>query len=627
MAVVDSLVVRKGSEFLPIDSYDNQMIDEIVYEGQSFHFAKQKDFTGTSEIVADNGVDEPIISLGVSGATSQVLLPIEYQQVEYIESTGTQYIDTGVIPTSNTTLEATIQFTKDYTNTTEKALSGITGDGAERLTFGYVSTVSTTNFYIGIANVNHTSNVAFDTKKHKFILQGNGTWSIDNQQGTINVDNLQTSRSIFVFARNNKTVIDAFSKMRLFSYKIYDENLLLLNLIPCYRKSDNVIGMYDLVNNVFYTNSGTGTFLKGANASPTPEAPIPIQNANDNGMSVILRGENLFNAQGEVAFGAGFSRFEFGNNYVTNRSVAQAAADFIVFSKTYPAGTYTISAKGEYGADNFAFHFLCTASFSGGTYNSYYKSYYSTFVRDESPYETITFTTTKDFSIGFAYSGYPTDFKKGTIYDIMLTPTSQAVEYKPYIEETVEIPTSVNNIPLIFTEYDKLLVDRLNNKVVYETYAFPYTYTGEESYSVSGWASDLGYGNYYQTIPKNNVAFTDVLASTHFKKGKWTQSTIMKTQTNIVTYTGTWYIVFKTDGTQSLDDFKAWIKSQYDAGTPVCVIAKRKYAIEHDITNTDLGQALLALATRKGTNYFEISSNLAPSQTDLSYWRQIIPNE
>ena len=29
-------------------------------------------------------------------------LPPEYQQVEYLESTGTQYIDTGVNPSSNT---------------------------------------------------------------------------------------------------------------------------------------------------------------------------------------------------------------------------------------------------------------------------------------------------------------------------------------------------------------------------------------------------------------------------------------------------------------------------------------------------------------------------------------------
>jgi len=35
---------------------------------------------------------------------------------------------------------------------------------------------------------------------------------------------------------------------------------------PCYRKSDNVIGMYDTVTKAFFVNSGSGTFTKGPNA-------------------------------------------------------------------------------------------------------------------------------------------------------------------------------------------------------------------------------------------------------------------------------------------------------------------------------------------------------------------------
>ena len=49
--------------------------------------------------------------------------------------------------------------------------------------------------------------------------------------------------------------------------KLYKNDELLRNFIPCYRKSDNVIGMLDLVNNVFYTNAGSGTFTKGNNVS------------------------------------------------------------------------------------------------------------------------------------------------------------------------------------------------------------------------------------------------------------------------------------------------------------------------------------------------------------------------
>lgn len=38
----------------------------------------------------------------------------------------------------------------------------------------------------------------------------------------------------------------------------------IFELIPCYRKSDGVIGMYDLISKTFFTNAGSGSFTKGA---------------------------------------------------------------------------------------------------------------------------------------------------------------------------------------------------------------------------------------------------------------------------------------------------------------------------------------------------------------------------
>ena len=54
---------------------------------------------------------------------------------------------------------------------------------------------------------------------------------------------------------------------KIYNAKVYDNNILIRNLVPCYRKSDNVIGMLDMVNNVFYTNAGSGTFTKGNNVN------------------------------------------------------------------------------------------------------------------------------------------------------------------------------------------------------------------------------------------------------------------------------------------------------------------------------------------------------------------------
>ena len=53
---------------------------------------------------------------------------------------------------------------------------------------------------------------------------------------------------------------DNMCSIRMYNVKIRDNGNLVRDLIPCYRNSNNVIGMYDLVQDKFYTNNGTGTF-------------------------------------------------------------------------------------------------------------------------------------------------------------------------------------------------------------------------------------------------------------------------------------------------------------------------------------------------------------------------------
>lgn len=56
--------------------------------------------------------------------------------------------------------------------------------------------------------------------------------------------------------------------LRVYSAKYYNNtDTLVRDLVPCYRKSDNVIWMYDLVNDQFYTNNWTWTFTKWPNVN------------------------------------------------------------------------------------------------------------------------------------------------------------------------------------------------------------------------------------------------------------------------------------------------------------------------------------------------------------------------
>ena len=57
---------------------------------------------------------------------------------------------------------------------------------------------------------------------------------------------------------------------KMYDYKIRDNGWTLIrDFVPCYRKSDNVIWLYDLVNDQFYTNAWSWTFTKGNDVAPT----------------------------------------------------------------------------------------------------------------------------------------------------------------------------------------------------------------------------------------------------------------------------------------------------------------------------------------------------------------------
>jgi len=62
---------------------------------------------------------------------------------------------------------------------------------------------------------------------------------------------------------SNNTVADSFTYQDMEYYKIWDNGVLLRDFVPCERVSDHVLGMYDKVNDVFYTNLGTGEFISG----------------------------------------------------------------------------------------------------------------------------------------------------------------------------------------------------------------------------------------------------------------------------------------------------------------------------------------------------------------------------
>ncbi len=186
-------------------------------------------------------------------------LPNEYQKVEYIESTGTQYIDTGINPTQNTRVKAKL-FTEYAKNKNWFGGSATNGEGYvfdalqdSRIEYNF----GNTSWATATTPVSVVNNV-FDVDFSKNGIYING-FSLGVTMPSIS---FTSSLSLTLFVRKTGS---GYIKGRYYYCIIYDNATIIRNLIPCYRKLDSVVGMYDVINDVFYTNSGTGTFIKGPN--------------------------------------------------------------------------------------------------------------------------------------------------------------------------------------------------------------------------------------------------------------------------------------------------------------------------------------------------------------------------
>ena len=219
--------------------------------------------TNGTPCLYDTVSKQPFYNQGSGTFKYKVKLPSGYQQVEYIESTGTQYVDTNVLITNNSKLTLDISFNSNTDGDYVNGISGNFSAGRFAVGNGYGNY---TGFYFGVANENLWAGTR-DTNRHKFFIDmPNLTYGIDNTvyNKTAYTYPTFTNNYFCLFARNQKSNIGSYAKQKFYSCQIYDNGTIVRNFIPCYRISDNVIGLYDMINRKFYTNAGTGTFLKGA---------------------------------------------------------------------------------------------------------------------------------------------------------------------------------------------------------------------------------------------------------------------------------------------------------------------------------------------------------------------------
>ena len=187
-------------------------------------------------------------------------LPSEYQRVEYIESTGTQYIDTGIKLDSNSIGEIDFQITESGSYNIFGSRSSATENSFQAISSNRDGLLAADFQNYQINRLSEAPNFSRNIIKisNKYIEIN------DNKQIVQNYTEFETPYNSYIFnvSGNHATGYD-LAKMKLYTFKLWKNNNLVRNFIPCYRKSDNKPGLYDLANNEFYTNQGTGEFVVG----------------------------------------------------------------------------------------------------------------------------------------------------------------------------------------------------------------------------------------------------------------------------------------------------------------------------------------------------------------------------
>ena len=196
-------------------------------------------------------------------AAGAVALPTGYTQVEYIQSSGTQYIDTNFKPNGETTVNIAFQTSSapDNLNDTLPVYGTATDYNSNAFEFWTLS-----GGFATYGSQDYKSNLGITTGKKHTVSQAKNVLTVDGTSYTFTKQTFTAPYSLLLFATHRSggiKICASAANLKIYSCEIYNNGTLVRNFIPA-KNSSGTIGLYDIVNDVFYTNAGSGTFTAGA---------------------------------------------------------------------------------------------------------------------------------------------------------------------------------------------------------------------------------------------------------------------------------------------------------------------------------------------------------------------------
>ncbi len=190
-------------------------------------------------------------------------LPSGYTQLAFLESSGTQYIDTGVVFGKTNGFSVTSQSVAPVSN---QIVCGSRVDSGDTRCMVGVNYLNNKNFvYVGWNEVKTSGWVDdYDMGTTVVNFLNSGTYDCRRRlSGSLGTLASQTSPFYLFGAKTTSLGSIIYGKCRIREVQISAGTNVIRHFIPARRDSDSELGMYDLVNDVFYVNQGTGAFIGG----------------------------------------------------------------------------------------------------------------------------------------------------------------------------------------------------------------------------------------------------------------------------------------------------------------------------------------------------------------------------
>lgn len=189
-------------------------------------------------------------------------LPSGYTKLNYIESTGTQYLNTGVGSNLTSVIMIDCQVTDNLNQKNTAILGGWANIGGSSR-YALLGTNSNVTGWIGQWGSGYMNYGTKDNNRHTFIVNVlQNKLIIDSSVTNLGVVAANSNGDIALCTINSDGTLgrERVTAMKIYSCKMWDNGEQVRDFVPCL-DNNNVPCLYDKIGKQTYYNLGSGTFL------------------------------------------------------------------------------------------------------------------------------------------------------------------------------------------------------------------------------------------------------------------------------------------------------------------------------------------------------------------------------